>query len=181
MKGRRVTASRYARALFDVARQSQATEGALEELARFRDVYAAQPELAGILGRPWLKPAERRAVATAVAERAGAGPLVQNFLGLVAARGRMDHLAEIVEAFRGLVDAAAGRARATVRTATPLTAAERERLGERLGRALGKQVALEETVDPMLLGGFVAQVGSLVLDGSLDGQLRRLHARLAGG
>jgi F0F1-type ATP synthase delta subunit len=36
-------------------------------------------------------------------------------------------------------------------------------------------------MDPNLLGGFVANVGSLILDGSLDGQLARLRERLVRG
>jgi F0F1-type ATP synthase delta subunit len=40
-------------------------------------------------------------------------------------------------------------------------------------------VVLEEVADRELLGGFVAEVGSLLVDGSLDGQLARMHRRLA--
>ena len=66
-----------------------------------------------------------------------------------------------------------------MRTVVPLTAEERETLQQRLSRALGgKQVVLAETVDDRLLGGFVADVDSYVVDGSLDGQLARLRARL---
>ena len=68
-----------------------------------------------------------------------------------------------------------------MRTAVALTDDEKRWLAARLGQALGKQVVLEETVDPSLLGGFVAQVGSYVLDGSLDGQLARMRERLARG
>jgi F-type H+-transporting ATPase subunit delta len=63
-----------------------------------------------------------------------------------------------------------------------LTDAERTTLASRLGQALGgKQVALEEVVDQNLLGGFVAEIGSVIVDGSLDGQLARLKERLARG
>jgi F-type H+-transporting ATPase subunit delta len=69
-----------------------------------------------------------------------------------------------------------------VRTAVALTEQERAALAARLGRELGgKQVILEEVVDQRLLGGFVAEVGSLVMDGSLDGQLARMRERLAAG
>ena len=79
------------------------------------------------------------------------------------------------------MDEAAGRVRATVRTAIALTGEERRLLAGRIERALGKHAMLAETVDTGLLGGFVAQVGSLILDGSLDGQLQRMRERLARG
>jgi F0F1-type ATP synthase delta subunit len=69
-----------------------------------------------------------------------------------------------------------------VRTALPFTPDERQALQQRLGGKLGgKQVSLDEVVDERLLGGFVAEVGSYIVDGSLDGQLARLKERLARG
>ena len=101
---------------------------------------------------------------------------------LVAVQGRADHLGAIAETYRTLLDTERGRVRARVRTAVPLTEADRAALGARLGRALGgKQVVIDEVVDRNLLGGFVAEIGSLNVDGSLDGQLARLRQRLARG
>ena len=108
--------------------------------------------------------------------------LARDFLALVAAQGRVDHLETITAAYRELDDEAAGRVRARVRTAVPLSEAERSALAGRLGRVVGgKQVVLEEVADRELLGGFVAEVGSLLVDGSLDGQLARLRHRLEHG
>ena len=181
MKSRQATAARYAKALFAIAREGGTAEAFVRELEQFAAELRGNRELEVVLLRPWIKPAERQAVAVEVARRAGCSPLVQKTIGLVAARGRMDHFPELVEAFRGLVDADAGRVRASVRGAVAFTEDEKTLLAARLGQALGKQVIIKETVDPSLLGGFIAQVGSLVLDGSLDGQLARVRERLARG
>jgi F-type H+-transporting ATPase subunit delta len=181
MKSRQATAARYAKALFAIAREARTAEAFVRELEQFAAELRGNRELEVVLLRPWIKPAERQAVAVDVAKRAGCSPMVQKTIGLVAARGRMDHLPELVEAFRALVDADAGRVRASVRAAVAFTEDEKKLLAARLGQALGKQVIIKESVDPSLLGGFIAQVGSLVLDGSLDGQLARVRERLARG
>jgi F-type H+-transporting ATPase subunit delta len=181
MKSREATAKRYARALLDVAREGGSMEAVGRELDAFVELLAAQPALEDVLQRPWIKPPERQAVAREVAQRAGLGKLMQDFVSLIAGRGRSEHMREIAAAYRALFDEARGRATGEVRTAVPMTEDEKQRLAARLGRELGKQVVLEEVVDRSLLGGFVARVGSFVLDGSLDGQLRRLHERLARG
>jgi F-type H+-transporting ATPase subunit delta len=181
MKSRQLTAARYAKALFSIAREAGSAEAFVRELEQFAAELRASRELETVLLRPWIKPAERQQVAVEVAKRAGCSPLVQKTMGLVAARGRMDHLPELVETYRALVDAEAGRVRADVRAAVAFTGDEKKQLAARLGQALGKQVIIEETVDPSLLGGFIAQVGSLILDGSLDGQLARVRERLARG
>ncbi|HXA96857.1 MAG TPA: ATP synthase F1 subunit delta [Candidatus Dormibacteraeota bacterium] len=181
MRAHEATAKRYAKALYELAHESGGAEAIERELEQVAEVCESDPAVSGVLTRPWIKPADRRAVAAAVAQKLGARKLVQDFVGLVADRGRADHLREIVAAYRNLVDAGLGRVRAQVRGAVALTDAEKQQLSARLERALGKRIILEEQVDATLLGGFVAQIGSLILDGSLDGQLARMRQRLARG
>ena len=181
MRSHERTARRYARALYDVAREAGATEPMGRELEQVAAVCTGDAAAHDVLTRPWIKPGDRRGVAIAIARKVGAGKVVQDFAGLVAERGRADHLPEIVAAYRALVDAELGRARAQVRTAVALTDGEKRALSGKLEHALGKRIILEEQVDATLLGGFIAQVGSLIFDGSLDGQLARMRQRLARG
>jgi F-type H+-transporting ATPase subunit delta len=181
MRAQEGTARRYAKALHAAAAEAGAGEAAGRELASLLDILQANRQAVDVLARPWIKPADRRAAALTLAQQAGCGKLVQDFVALVAERGRLDHLAAIVDAYQGLADAALGRVRAQVRTAVALTDAEKDQLARHLQSQLGKQIILEEIVDTNLLGGFVAQVGSLILDGSLDGQLARMRERLVRG
>jgi F-type H+-transporting ATPase subunit delta len=171
----------YARALHDLARERGQVETVQQELDALARAIAQAPDLREVLARPWVPTGVKRNVAVEVARRLGVSPLTRDFFALVARHGRADQVGAIAEAYRALVDESQGRARARVRTAVPLLEAEREQLRARLARALGvKEVLLEEVADPALLGGFVAEVGSYVLDASLDGQLARLRQRLAG-
>lgn len=179
MKGRGA-ARPYARALHDLARERGQVDAVQQELETAARAIAAAPELREVLTRPWVPATVKRDLAAEVAARLGVSALTRDFLALVARHGRADQLEAIAEAYRALVDESLGRARARVRTAVPLTEGEQEQLRTRLARALGvKEVRLEEVVDPALLGGFVAEVGSYILDASLDGELARLRQRLA--
>ncbi len=177
------TAARpYARALWELARERGQTEAVLRELESVAETVDRERSLAEFLARPWIPGQVKRAVMLEVAARLGVSPLTRDFVALAARQGRGDHLAAMAEVLRDLVDEEHGRVRARVRTAVPLTEADRAALRQRLGRAVGgKQVVLEEVVDDRLLGGFVAEVGSFIVDGSLDGQLARLRDRLATG
>jgi F-type H+-transporting ATPase subunit delta len=181
MRAHEGTARRYAKALFQIARENASMPAVGDDLARFLERFDGDAHLHDVLTRPWIKGVDRRAIAVAVADGEGCGALVRDFVGLLAERGRMDHFTEIIAAYRHFVDEDLGQARATVRTAAPLTPAEKQELGRRLEGAVGKRILLEERVDPTLLGGFVAQVGSYIVDGSLDGQLARMRERLARG
>ena len=181
MRARERTARRYAKALHGIAREGGAAEAVGREIEAFFQVLVSQPEARDVLTRPWIKAEDRGAIAATLAERAGCGQLMRDFVGLLAERHRMDHLPEIVAIYRGLIDEDLGQARAQVRAAVRLTDGEKRQIGARLERAVGKRIILDEHVDSTLLGGFVAQVGSLILDGSLDGQLERMRERLARG
>ena len=78
-----------------------------------------------------------------LAQQAGCGKLVQDFVALVAERGRLDHLAAIVAAYRDMEDAGLGRVRAQVTTAVSLTDAEKDQLKQHLQAELHKQIILE--------------------------------------
>lgn len=181
MRAQEGTARRYAKALHMAATEAGAGEATGRELAALIDGLLADRGALEILERPWIKPADRRAAALALAEKSGSGKLVRDFVGLVAERGRLDHLAAILAAYRDLIDADLSQARAQVRSAVAMTDAEKTQLTQHLQAALGKHIILEDSVDANLLGGFVAQVGSLILDGSLDGQLARMREQLARG
>ena len=181
MRAQDGTARRYATALHAAAAEAGAGEATGRELTLLLDAFQTNRQAVEVLARPWIKPGDRRAAALTIAKQAGCAKLVQDFVALVAERGRLDHLGAICSAYQDLEDAALGRVRAQVRTAVALTDAEKDQLSRRLQAELGKQIILEETVDTNLLGGFVARVGSLILDGSLDGQLARMRERLVRG
>jgi F-type H+-transporting ATPase subunit delta len=172
----------YAKAIFELARERQQADAVQAELERIAALVTGEDEVSAVLSRPWVTGPVKQRIAAEIARGLELSKLAADFLGLVAAQGRADHLGAIAEAYRTLLDAERGRVRARVRTAVPLTEADRQALTARLGQALGgKQVVIDEVVDRSLLGGFVAEIGSLNVDGSLDGQLARLRERLARG
>ena len=121
MKQNAPVARRYARALHALASEARRAEPVTDELVAFEQLLATEQELREALLRPWVKAATKRAIVLEVAERRGLSPLTRNFLALVAQRRRLDILGEIIAAYRTTVDEAAGRIRARVRSAAPLS------------------------------------------------------------
>jgi len=182
VKASPAVAKSYAKALFELARERNQADEMQAELDRAAGLMSADEDAVDVLGRPWISPAIRKRLADELGARMELSRLGRDFLALLATQRRADHLAAIAAAYRDMLDAERGRVRARVRTAVALTEADRAALAQRLGRALGgKTVMIEEVVDKHLLGGFVAEIGSLVVDGSLDGQLARMRERLVKG
>jgi len=64
---------------------------------------------------------------------------------------------------------------AEVRSAVPLDDATVERLAAALGKATGRQVEVKVIVDESVIGGIVARIGDVVIDGSLAHSMEELR------
>ncbi len=178
MARRSSTANRYAEAIFQVASEDNSFDLWLRELSEV-ELLLADPYAAQVLLNPVI-PAERK-LSIITAARPGLHPSVGRTLRLLIDRGRLDALPQLVERLRFLIDRQRGVDTARVTSAVALDQRERELLGARLSARFGKRIRLEETVDPSLIGGVVAQVGDQIIDGSVRGRLERLRRVLAGG
>ena len=96
----------------------------------------------------------------------------------IVSAGRGGELPEIVDRFVELAAAEHRRAIAEVRTALALTPEQTERLREALNHATGKEVEVKVVIDPSVLGGVVARVGDVVIDGSVRHRLEQLKEQI---
>ncbi len=171
-------AQRYARALFDVE-----PNGTLGELAEALDAmgqaYRSSPELQAVMENPAIGGATRHQVLELLIGKLHSPPTAANLFRLLIDRGRMGYVEAIAHAFRDQLDARTQRVRAKVTSATELDEATVTTLQKNLAHITGKTVTVEKTVDKRLLGGVIAQVGSLTFDGSLASQLQSLRRQLA--
>ncbi len=173
--------SRYARALAEVLFTPGAAvkpEDAVVQLRQLEDLIAGSAELRAILETPAIQNSRKRAVFGKFAEELGVSTTIRNFLFVLLDHRRIAHLAEIRSAFEGLIDEHLGVARADVTSSEPLDQKQTLKLQSDLNQLSGKQVKMKFTVDPSLLGGIMARIGSTLYDGSIRGQLEGMRRRL---
>jgi F-type H+-transporting ATPase subunit delta len=171
-------ARRYARALLSLGVEEGRFEQYGEELEAVLAAMKQTRELAFVLVNPGYAQQQRHAAVDAAASALKLSAVTVNFLRLLVDRQRVGALADVARVYRALVDRQAGRIRATVVSAGPLSGHELERLREAIARTTGRAVVLESKTDSSLIGGVVAQVGPTMLDGSLRTQLERMRHEL---
>lgn len=175
----RATASRYARALFDVARAEGADFERVErELVEFSNLMAGNDMLHRALTNPAVPAGKKRAVVDRLVADAGMLPPVAKLLLLLAERDRVAMLPDLIEAFRNRLMDHMNVVRAEVVTAGPLPADSAAALQASLARATGQKVQLDTRVDEAIVGGAVARLGSTVYDGSITRQLEKMRESL---
>jgi ATP synthase F1 delta subunit len=118
---------------------------------------------------------KRDALAAALADETG---LVRNFLLLVAEKGRLAEIDEIVRELERLVAREERVLELELTTAVELSDEEAARVVRRIEESSGRRVEATRTVDPSLIGGIVVQAGSQRLDASVRGRLDRLRQEL---
>ena len=103
---------------------------------------------------------------------------VTRLLVLLAQDRKLSYLPDLAAAFRERLLAHQNIVRAEVTSAAPLSPEKTKALEDSLSKVTGKKVELSVSIDPELLGGVVAKIGSTVYDGSVKTQLQRMRQDL---
>lgn len=171
-------AARYATSLFELAVEENSLDTVASDLAAFEAMIAESGDLRRLIESPAFSAEEQFKAIGALADKAGITGLVGNFLRVVARNRRLFAVPGIIRAYRELLAKHRGEVRAEVRTAHPLTEAQQKELQAALKGVTGKDVAVDVTVDPSLLGGLIVKVGSRQIDTSLRTKLSTLKLAL---
>jgi len=174
--------TRYANALVDVVVGGASAidpSVAVQQLRLFEAAVLAAPVLKVALASPAISAARKRLVIGRIADTLDLHRLIRNFLFVLSDRRRAGDLSAMIEAFDLALDARMGLTRAAVASAYELTDVQRSRLAAELEAAIGGRIRAQFSVDPELIGGATARLGSKVYDGSVRGRLEGLRLRLA--
>lgn len=171
-------AGRYATALFELAREEKALDHVAADLDRFSEAVDAVDDLARLVKSPVFTAEEQGRALAAILDEIKIEGLTRNFLLLVAKNRRLFAATDIIRAFRALLAQHRGEMSASVASASKLAEGQVTALKQALKAALGKDVALDESVDPGLLGGLVVKVGSRMIDTSLRTKLNSLKVAM---
>jgi F-type H+-transporting ATPase subunit delta len=150
-----------------------------QQLHAFGDLFRESADLRNALESPAVSLSRKRAVINRLAAELNLPKMVRNFLLILSDKRRIGALNEIIEAFDVLLDESLGFVRANISSAQEIDEKQREEIARRLSQITGKQVRTRFAVDPELLGGVVARVGSKIYDGSVRGQLAQLSKRFS--
>jgi len=166
----------YARAAFELASSSGSTLGDWARKLAFAAQVAANPDVHALFGNPRVGAAELASLFLADGEAADS--TFAGFINLLAENHRLQVLPEIAALFEQRKREAEQVLQVRVRTATPIDEAETTKLKDALKRRFGRDIELEQTLDPAVLGGAIIDAGDVVIDGSVRGRLHQLEAAL---
>ena len=171
-------ADRYARAVFDLAKDAKQLDAVEQDFAKFAAAWKESADLRSVARSPLIDPVEKAKALVAVAERLGVSDLGRKAIGAVAQNRRAAELPAIVSAYKRLVARERGTRQVEVVFARQPGEQEKNAVIAALGEKLGAKVEAEISVDESLIGGFVARVGSRQFDASVKAKLDALRLAL---
>jgi len=178
----KTSAMRYARALLDVAITERADLDRIEQdLVGIADLFSQYPALGHALLNPVVPVARKRAAVAKLTALSQLTPMVAKLIAMLADRDRLVLVADLPAAYRDRLLTHRNVIRAEITTTVPLPEERAKGVAASLERATGRTVALTTKVDPSILGGVVARIGSTVYDGSITRQLQKIRQQLGEG
>ncbi len=173
-------AGRYATALFELARDERKLDTVGEGLGGLRAALAESKELQALIASPVVSREDALKAVRATAEAMKLDPITANFLGVLAQNRRLGQLPNIIRAFNLLAAQHRGETTAEIVSARPLDESQIAALKTNLKGRYGRDVNVDLSVDPAILGGLVVKVGSQMIDGSIRTKLNTLASAMKG-
>ncbi|MEZ0497202.1 F0F1 ATP synthase subunit delta [Sphingomonas sp. IW22] len=171
---------RYATALFDLAREQNMLAAVEASLLTVRQALTESDDFRSLITSPLIGRTQAGKAAAAVAATLGLDPMTTKFLGVLAENRRLRDLPVIIATFRTLAARFRGEMTAEVVSAHPLTDAQVDALKQQLRTRVGRDVNVDLSVDPSLLGGLIVKIGSQMIDSSIKTRLNSLAHAMKG-
>lgn len=168
-------AGRYASAIFDLGKESKALDSLESDLDTLKSLIEENEDLGRVVHSPAFSRDAQAQAMNAILDKMGAADLTKRFVGLMASKGRLGALPGAIAGFKDMLADHRGETVAEVVSAKDLTDAQRDKLAANLKQSFGKDVKIDASVDPSLLGGLVVKVGSRMIDSSLKTKLANLQ------
>ena len=166
----------YAKAAFECAVAGDALDAWSEALAWLAQLVE-DAQLAPLLRSPAVDRAQRATLLIELGGERLADP-VRNFVQVLAENDRLLLLPVLFEQFQALKADHRCLVEVEVTSAAPIDESQQQRLAAALVRRLGREVRIQVSIDPGLIGGAIIRAGDTVIDGSLRGRLNKLAGAL---
>lgn len=173
-------AGRYATALFGLARDEQQIDAVTRSLDSLEAALANSNDFATLVSSPLVGRSDAAKAIAGLTPTLGLDPITGKFIGVLAENGRLGELKNVIRMVRALALGHRGETTAEVTSAHPLNDKQVAELKAKLRTRVGRDVTINASVDPALLGGIVVRLGSQMIDASIRTKLNTLATAMKG-
>ena len=173
---RNISTRRYAQAIFEIAKEKDSLESWMQDLTLLSET-SLNPEFVSLVNSPTVASNQKKDFVDKIFSDS-ISVLGKNLILLLGSNSNFEMVPEITDLFQKLVDADKGVEKAEIISAVKLSKDEDKKIMAMIKLMVNKDVQLINTVDPKILGGFIATVGDKIIDGSTKSKLSAMRKDL---
>ena len=173
---RNISTRRYAQAIFEIAKEKDSLESWMQDLTLLSET-SLNPEFVSLVNSPTVASNQKKDFVDKIFSDS-ISVLGKNLILLLGANSNFEMVPEITDLFQKMVDADKGVEKAEIISAVKLTKDDEKKIMAMIKLMVNKDVQLINTVDPKILGGFIATVGDKIIDGSTKSKLSAMRKDL---
>jgi F-type H+-transporting ATPase subunit delta len=170
--------ARYAKSLIDLAEEQSSLEAIKSDMDLFVQTLKANTELQAVLRNPIIAHDKKIKILEAVFT-GKISKATEGFFKIMINKSRGELLYFAAQEFVNQYNIKKNIVKATVISATPLSADNQVKLTTLLKTETGANIILQTKVDPALIGGFVLTVGDRQVNTSIADKLKKLKSEFA--
>lgn len=171
---------RYAKALFELAKESRQVEGIGSSLKSLDQLVHSSKELRFALSNPTISLTEQISALSDICRKLNGSKLFLSFIGHLVKARRVSYLSKIDGIYQDLMVHEQGFEKVEIITAHTLTTAQVTLLKDKLKKVFPRTLKLTFINDTNVLGGVMVRVGCRVIDATLVTQLNQLSIVMKG-
>jgi len=172
-----IIAKRYAKALVELSEEKKIVDKVRADLDSFMGAIESQPLVQKLFVSPAFTVDDKKAVIQELSVRLKLQKETQRFIEYLAESGRIRYVREVHRAFEELLAERQNRASVKLTTAVPVAPADLAGIKKQLEKITGRDVEIDAQVDPAVIGGATARIGSVIYDGTIKNQLDKMRER----
>jgi len=181
MSGSSGLSGRYAKALYELARDSKVIPSIVKDFDSFKKLLQDNNTLKAMIQSPAVSKANKEVLILKILKKAKGHKLTLNFCGTLAKNGRLMLINEIIDVFLSEISRINGEVKAEVTSSFALDKSQQDEVKSAISKATGvKKIVLSNNVDESLIGGLIVKIGSKMIDNSIKTKLNRLEIAMRG-
>ena len=167
------TSERYSRALFEVVNESNELDKTENDIRNFQSLFNSSPEIKNFIQNPTQSKNTQNSVILLITEKLGFSKNLKNFFLLLIEKRRIFFVKKISKSFLKLCSKKRGELNASLISSKELSRTELDEISKDLSKSMGSTIKFEYKVDKELIGGLKLQIGSFMIDTSIQNKLKK--------
>lgn len=167
-------ALRYAKAILNLAKENKIEAEVNNDMKLILETIESSGDLQLLLKSPITKASDKRKVLNAIfGEKVNA--VTKGFFNLLEENKRIVMLPSVAKQYKVIYDFDKNIQVAKVTTAVALTPALEQKIQDKIVAITGNSAAIENVINPDIIGGFILRVGDIQYDASISNQFKELR------